>query len=323
MGQSRGVILLVVISLSFVAPAALCAAAAWAPAPSFVHAALIVLAAASWMTLLALVNWWEFTSVHLRWAWLVALAGIAVYRLAGAGSAVGRGLPVTAPIDLSMLLALALSAAGAWLTLGALAARRPAGQPIDAAFPLSAGTYLVTDGGDGTRSFLVNYHYGFGRHRASGVSASMRYALDVVAIGPWGGESRGVLPRDNEAYRIWRQVLHAPCAGRVVHVVSDVADNDAFGANRPYGVGNHVVLRATGDTHVVLGHLARGSVTVAVGQDVAAGDAIGLVGNSGWTERPHLHMQAMHAADGDWWHGDPLPISFGGRFLVRNDVVRA
>ncbi len=49
---------------------------------------------------------------------------------------------------------------------------------------------------------------------------------------------------------------------------------------------------------------------------------IGRIGNSGWTERPHLHMQATRSLNADWWHAAPLPMRFGGRFLVRNQMLR-
>jgi murein DD-endopeptidase MepM/ murein hydrolase activator NlpD len=107
-----------------------------------------------------------------------------------------------------------------------------------------------------------------------------------------------------------------------VHAVNDVADNAAFGSNRPYGLGNHVVIRKD-DEYVILGHMRHGTVAVKPGDQVQAGQAIGRVGNSGWTERPHLHIQAMRAADGDWWHGEPLALRFGGHFLVRNQLVRS
>ena len=218
------------------------------------------------------------------------------------------------------VVGLAAAAAGAWLLAGAVAARRHPGGAVDLASPFTAGRFLVTDGGDGARSFLVNYHYGFGTHRASGVSRSMRYAMDVVEIEQNGGEARGFLPRRNEAYRIWARPLLAPCDGVVAHAEDGVEDNAAFGAHRPYGVGNHVVVRTDGDLYVVLGHLRRGSVSVATGDEVRTGDRLGVVGNSGWTERPHLHMQAMRSPEGDWWHGEPVPILIGGRFLVRNQT---
>ena len=111
--------------------------------------------------------------------------------------------------------------------------------------------------------------------------------------------------------------------GEIVHVVDEVADNTAFGPNRPYGVGNHVVVRMDTDVYVVIGHLRRTSVECRVGQHVLAGEVLARVGNSGWTERPHVHIQAMRAANGDWWHGEPLPMTFRGRVLVRNDTWRA
>jgi murein DD-endopeptidase MepM/ murein hydrolase activator NlpD len=83
------------------------------------------------------------------------------------------------------------------------------------------------------------------------------------------------------------------------------------------------VIRTGVDAYVVLGHLRRGTVRVRIGDAVRAGEAVGQAGNSGWTERPHLHMQAMRAPGGDWWHGEPVPMRFGGRFLVKNQVVRS
>lgn len=318
MGQKRWVIYLVVVSLSFVMPAALCAGAALLPASSVVGLAVGWLAAGVWMTLLALVNWWEFTSGWLRWLWAAALIAVVALRAHEA-----RGLPPATGFDFPLFAAAVIAALGMWLVTAALAARRCKGEAVDLGFPLRDGRFLCTDGGDGARSFLMNYHYGFGQHRASGVSRSMRYAIDIVEVGAGGGESDGFLPCRNDAYRIWEKPLHAPCHGRVVHAVNDVSDNAAFGTDRPYGLGNHVVIQKGDDEYVVLGHMRQGTVLVKAGDEVATGQGIGRVGNSGWTERPHLHMQAMRSADGDWWHGEPLALRFGGRFLVRNQHVRS
>lgn len=315
MGHPRWVILAAVLTLSLVAPAALCLGVARAPAGSMADLLAAGLAAGAWMALLALVNWWEFTSIRLRWVWPSLLAAV----IAGRAFAVSKVGFAAGPTS---ALGLALAALAVWPLTTALRARHHDGRSIDLVFPLRGGRFLVTDGGDGARSFLVNYHYGFGRHRASGVNRSMRYAMDVVEIGGAGGEARGLLPAQNAAYLIWQRTLEAPCDGRVAHVVNDIADNAAFGRDRPYGVGNHVVIRADADVYVVLGHMLRGSVLVSPGDSVRAGQAIGRVGNSGWTERPHLHMQAMRSGDGDWWHGEGVAMHFGGRFLVRNQVIR-
>ena len=314
MGKSRAFILLAVCLATLVAPALPCAAVGLLPVRSVLELTLVLAAATAWMALLGLVAWWEFTGLFLRWMWWAVLAALAVGRWPGAPAGHTLG-----PVSLGAGLALALAAG---LLLPALRARRHPGAPVELRFPLGGGRFLVTDGGDGAASFLVNYHYGFAGHRGKGVSASMRYAMDVVEVGRLGLEAPWLLPARNEAYRIWDRPVHAPCDGVVAHAVNDVADNSAFGPDRPYGVGNQVVIRSGSDLYVLVGHLRRGSVRVGAGDVVRAGDVVGRVGNSGWTERPHVHMQAMRAPDGDYWHGEPAPMRFAGRFLVKNQVVR-
>jgi hypothetical protein len=64
---------------------------------------------------------------------------------------------------------------------------------------------------------------------------------------------------------------------------------------------------------VELAHLQRRSVRVAAGDPVTAGTPLGLVGNSGNTSEPHLHVHAETDA------GEGVPMTFEGRFLIRND----
>ncbi|WP_260412143.1 M23 family metallopeptidase [Alkalihalobacillus sp. TS-13] len=51
-----------------------------------------------------------------------------------------------------------------------------------------------------------------------------------------------------------------------------------------------------------------------VGGFVKKGEEIGLVGNSGNTSEPHIHIHAGKDGKG-------VPIRFNGRFLVRNSLV--
>jgi peptidase M23-like protein len=316
MGKSRATIALVVCLLSFVAPALPCLAVALAPARSWLDLALVAGAALGWLALLVLTSWWEFTGLWLRWAWTAAFGASLLVRVAARPPPEAWAAPGAPGIAAAALIAPAL-----WLLVGALRARRAPDDALRMEFPLRGGRFLVTDGGDGAASFLVNYHLGFGAHRGAGVSASMRYAMDVVEVGRMGVEAPGLLPARNDAYRIWERPLHAPCDGIVARVVDDVEDNTAFGQNRPYGVGNQVVIRVGADVYVVLGHMRRGSACVRPGDAVRAGDVLGRVGNSGWTERPHVHVQAMRSAGGDPWHGAPLAMRFDGRFLVKNQVI--
>lgn len=73
-----------------------------------------------------------------------------------------------------------------------------------------------------------------------------------------------------------------------------------------------------------LSHFARNGVRVGAGQAVTAATLLGYVGNSGNTDEPHLHIHAQRPGPPSArLSGDPLFVTFGGRFLVRNMVVDA
>lgn len=86
----------------------------------------------------------------------------------------------------------------------------------------------------------------------------------------------------------------APAAG----VVRFVRDGEADGAFASGGVaalngrdcGNGLRIDHAGGWSTQLCHLRRGSLRVAAGDQVAAGQEVGLVGLSGRTEFPHVHM---------------------------------
>lgn len=72
-------------------------------------------------------------------------------------------------------------------------------------------------------------------------------------------------------------------------------------------------------TLVTLRHLKQGSVQVSAGDRVFAGQEIGKIGNSGDSGEPHLHIHAQRSgSDAAALDGDPLPMMFANRYLVRN-----
>jgi murein DD-endopeptidase MepM/ murein hydrolase activator NlpD len=58
-------------------------------------------------------------------------------------------------------------------------------------------------------------------------------------------------------------------------------------------LGNHVILDLGDGVYAVFAHLRRGSLRVAKGDRVQAGDLLGEVGNSGNSSEPHLHFHLM------------------------------
>ena len=74
---------------------------------------------------------------------------------------------------------------------------------------------------------------------------------------------------------------------------------------------------------VVLAHLRHGTVQVSEGDLVREGDPLALLGNSGNTTMPHLHLQVQTHVD--LWDPDNRSVLFAfeavGHILARNDRV--
>jgi Peptidase family M23 len=248
------------------------------------------------------------------WGWFgrIARAFAPGATLVAVVASLVHGFPSTPLRDGSApLLDAAIGSAFVALAAGALRGRRLAEPAIEGTFPLRGGTFIIAHGGT-TR--IVNYHVA---HR------SQRHAIDVLKLNGAGVRARGLFPRRVDRYAIYGAEVVAPVDGLVVAAIDgfpDLSPPDRDAVNRG---GNHLVIETNGAT-VYLAHLMRGSLQVAVGTRVRAGQALARAGNSGNTTEPHLHVHAerghyrghMSAAEG-------VPLRFGGRLLVRNDRVRA
>jgi hypothetical protein len=202
----------------------------------------------------------------------------------------------------------------------ALAGRWPSREAIDLAFPLRSGTYLVVNGGS---NVLINAHFGTLEGERFAPYRGQSYGVDLVRINRVGLRVPGLLPANPAAYLIYGDPVLAPCRGRVVFAEDGAADMPPPQTDRTHMAGNHVILEC-GSVWIVLGHLQRGSVAVHVGQIAEPGHVLGLVGNSGNTGEPHLHVHAQRPGSTIApLSGEPMPIRLGGRYLVRNDRVNA
>lgn len=176
----------------------------------------------------------------------------------------------------------------------------PPDSPRQLAFPLEGGRFMVAHGGGNT---LLNRHSSH---------AQQRYAADISAIGPAGFRALGVLPRELERYAIYGASVVSPCDGEVTVARDGLPDLVPSEMDPDNPAGNHVIIDC-GDISVELAHLQQSSVAVAVGDQLAVGDPVGRVGNSGNTTEPHLHV---HAVDPTTRTG--VPVSFDGRVPIRN-----
>ncbi|MEM7666760.1 MAG: M23 family metallopeptidase [Pseudomonadota bacterium] len=189
---------------------------------------------------------------------------------------------------------------------------------VDLAAPLPEGDrYCALSAGAST---ALNLHFAEG----SSTGASFeKHSVDFVRHNALG--FRTVLetswhpkPRDPARYAVFGAPVFAPCTGKVLQSENEKPDLPAGHRYRSSSGANLVVLQCK-NIEVVMAHLKRGSVQVEEGVTVSVGQMLGRVGNSGNTEEPHLHINAQRSLpDG---RKVPVPMRFGGRYLVRGDCL--
>ena len=208
-----------------------------------------------------------------------------------------------------------------FLVIAGFQGRSPAGQTIvDVAMPLAKGRYLVAQGGSNN---TVNEHYTTLDQSIPRFAAwrGQSKGLDIIKIDHFGFRASGLLPEDPSKYLTFDTPVLAPCNGSVVEALDGIRDMPVPQMDREHMLGNHVIVRCNG-FFVVLAHFREGSVLVAKGRTVTAGDALGRIGNSGNSAEPHLHIHAQRDLPaGAPISGDPLALSVDGKFYVRNDRI--
>lgn len=299
---------------------------------------------------LALLAWQALAPNRSIAGWLIKTAIAAGYLAAAHNAGLWAVLPwYTALVLLAALLALALSqlrtvrrlawtsprpywrasvgrAAFALLTLGTLviaaAARQPPSETIvDLQFPLRNGTYYVAAGGSRE---LLNPHLMTLTETRFRPLRGQSYGVDILKLGPFGLRATGLLPADPARYAIYGDPVFAPCPGVVILAEDGAPDMPPPQPDRTRMPGNYVLLDC-GGVHVLLAHFRQGSVRVASSERVTTDTVLGIAGNSGNSNEPHLHIHAQRPAapGGEPLSGDPLPIRLDGKYLVRNDRLTA
>ena len=178
--------------------------------------------------------------------------------------------------------------------------------------PPFEGEWLVLQGG---QSPLQNHHLS---------AYNQWFALDLVKL------EKGRIFSDetgNAAVWSWEQPLMSPADGTVVVAHDAMEDSEGVSVvtDRADAAGNVIVIELDVGLLVVLAHLRQGTLRVSRGDRVRRGDPLALVGNSGNTTMPHLHLQVQTHLD--LWDPDNRSVPFAfqpdGRVLARNDRVGA
>lgn len=126
---------------------------------------------------------------------------------------------------------------------------------------------------------------------------------------------RGV-SRKNEDHFSWDKPVIAPVTAGVIRAKNDAKDVPPYQHPDPDTPVNGTYLKLSDDTALWLGHFREGSVKVGAGEVVSRGAELGRVGNSGYSNRPHLHITAYQLPSGS----RTKPIAFSNVIVSLNPI---
>ncbi len=171
--------------------------------------------------------------------------------------------------------------------------------------PVSDGTWVAAE------ACCFKSHHRRGPFTLGGQDfLAQRYAIDWIKVQD-GRLYEGDDPKDLDAWYTFGQDALAVVDGTVSSVLETENDITPLEPNPlPRNIdnitGNHVIIDMGNGLYVVYAHLQKGSIQVKVGDQVKAGDKLALVGNSGNTDAPHLHIHVMDANKVVQSHGIPF-----------------
>lgn len=167
--------------------------------------------------------------------------------------------------------------------------------PMVFSSPFEGGMWIAGNGpsnSSGHRTTIIPLN---GRARIA-----QRFAIDWVKFGDSGLPYHDDKTK-NENWYGYGQPLHAVADGTVVEVKDGIMENTPLSPTMAVPItyetiaGNHVVLDLGGGRFVLYAHMKPQSPRVRVGDRVKRGQVLGLLGNSGNSDAPHLHL---HVTDG-------------------------
>jgi hypothetical protein len=140
-----------------------------------------------------------------------------------------------------------------------------------------------------------------------------RFATDWIKIGENGVAFQGDSTK-NENWPGHGVPILAVASGTVVAIKDGIIENVPFSPRMAVPItletvgGNHVILDLGDGFYAFYAHLKPGSVAVKVGDRVRPGQQVGLLGNSGNSTAPHLHLHIGSLDVGD----APTPLGMEG-----------
>jgi hypothetical protein len=124
-----------------------------------------------------------------------------------------------------------------------------------------------------------------------------RYAQDWILVDPATGQAatgNATLARN---YYGFGKEIHAVANGTVISTGDGLPDIDTIYSAPPATIdtaaGNYAIIDIGNQKYACYAHMVNGSVRVKPGDTVREGQVLGLMGNSGNSDLPHLHFQVV------------------------------
>ena len=178
---------------------------------------------------------------------------------------------------------------------------------INLEFPLKNGIFYTHQGG---MNPITNYHSSF----------LDKYAYDFDRLNQWGRSWSNSLfrPEDLNNYNIFEDTVYSPCDGEIIEVIEHYPDHNTGNLDDFNTPANKIVIEYN-KCHVELLHISRNSVAVNEQDSVTTGQPLALVGNTGRSRNPHLHIHAYNPYN---FFDASVVILFDNKVLKRNDIIK-
>lgn len=183
-------------------------------------------------------------------------------------------------------------------------------KPVVLSPPLRGPRWVAANG-----CCTMNAHRGATLAIDGTVRVPERFAIDFVQLDSGDRLFNGP-KEDLFSYGYYRAPVLAAAPGRVVGVKRNLPEQIPGSlppdATIQMAGGNYVVVNIGKGRFAFYAHLATGTLRVRKGQKVKRGQVLGLLGNTGNTDGPHLHFHVMNS---------PSPLQSSGLpFVFRNFI---
>lgn len=177
---------------------------------------------------------------------------------------------------------------------------------INLSFPFKNGSYYIKSGGSNN---WLNYH--------RNLDTIYHKALDIIKINKYGYSGNSIFKpanRKQDLY-IYSDSVFSPIGGKIVSVINSEKDHHIGNQNDFKDLKANGIAIESSRYIIELIHLKQNSIPLNVGDLIKQGEFIGLIGNSGQSGQPHLHIHAFNT------ELEPVNILFNRKSYRYNDII--